>query len=68
MKHGKGKWKKKPSNPDEKNQFNHYDGYYEMDRKHGFGTFQWESGNKYSGNYHYDERQGYGTMKWTDGS
>jgi hypothetical protein len=39
MKHGKGKWKKKPSNPDDKNRFNHYDGYYEMDRKHGFGTF-----------------------------
>lgn len=68
MKHGKGKWKKKPSDPDDKNRFNSYDGYYEMDQKHGFGTFQWESGNKYSGNYHYDERQGYGTMKWTDGS
>ena len=37
-----------------------------MDKKHGYGVFQWESGNKYSGNYHYDERQGYGTMEWTD--
>ena len=39
-----------------------------MDKKHGFGTFIWESGNVYKGNYHYDERQGYGTMKWTDQS
>jgi len=39
-----------------------------MDKKHGYGQFQWESGNKYSGNYHRDERQGYGTMEWTDGS
>jgi hypothetical protein len=39
MKHGKGKWKKRPSNLDDKNRFNSYDGYYEMDKKHGFGTF-----------------------------
>ena len=56
MKHGKGKWKKAPSNPDVKNRFNQFEGYYEMDKKHGFGEFIWESGNKYSGNYHIDER------------
>ena len=48
--------------------YNQYDGYYEMDKKHGYGEFHWESGTKYSGNYHEDERQGYGTMEWTDGS
>ena len=66
QKHGKGKWRKQPSDPVEKTRSNQYDGHYEMDKKHGFGVFQWESGNKYTGNYHYDERQGYGTMEWTD--
>ena len=68
MKNGKGKWKKAPSNPNVKNRFNQFEGYYEMDKKNGYGEFIWESGNKYSGNYHKDERQGYGTMTWTDGS
>lgn len=68
MKHGKGKWKKYPSNPADKKRVNQYDGFYEYDKKHGYGQFTWESGNKYCGNYHYDVRQGYGTMHWTDGS
>ena len=38
------------------------------DKKHGHGTFEWESGNIYVGNYHDDDRQGYGVMRWTDGS
>ena len=33
-----------------------YDGFYEFDKKHGYGEFYWESGNKYRGNYHQDER------------
>ena len=65
MKHGKGKWKKAVRG----NKIaNFYEGYYEKDKKHGYGEFIWESGNKYCGNYHHDERQGYGTMTWTDGS
>jgi hypothetical protein len=39
-----------------------------MDKKHGVGYFQWESGNSYFGEYKMDERDGYGEMKWTDGS
>jgi hypothetical protein len=39
-----------------------------MDKKHGYGVFEWETGNVYSGNYFEDERNGYGVMKWTDGS
>ena len=46
MKHGKGRWKKKSSNfVDEeqtsvsKNFNNQYDGYYELDKKHGYGEF-----------------------------
>ena len=74
MKHGKGKWKKEDTgsrcdsrarSPQPTNQ---YDGYYERDKKHGYGEFTWESGNRYCGNYHEDERQGYGKMTWTDGS
>jgi hypothetical protein len=53
QKHGKGKWKKRQ---DDRSICNQYEGYYEMDKKHGYGVFQWESGNKYSGNYHYDDR------------
>lgn len=72
MKHGKGKWKKKSNdyqeNGDTIKKFNMYDGYYEHDKKHGYGEFFWESGNKYRGNYHQDERQGYGVMEWCDGS
>ena len=47
---------------------NSYDGQYINDKKHGHGTFEWESGNIYVGNYCEDERQGYGVMRWTDGS
>lgn len=68
MKHGKGKWKKAASDPDKKQAFNQYEGYYYQDKKHGYGEFTWESGNKYAGNYHDDDRQGYGIMQWTDGS
>ena len=46
MKHGKGRWKKKSShflNDDNisvsKNVHNQYDGYYELDKKHGYGEF-----------------------------
>jgi hypothetical protein len=39
-----------------------------MDKKHGVGYFEWESGNSYAGNYRIDERNGYGVMRWTDGS
>ena len=58
MKHGKGKWKKRNVDGSESNSgngsklCNMYDGYYEMDKKHGYGEFQWESGNRYIGNYH----------------
>ena len=55
MKHGKGKWKKAIREGDSK-VGNYYDGYFEMDKKHGYGEFQWSSGNRYQGNYHGDER------------
>lgn len=67
MKHGKGKWRKKPQEED-KVLCNQFEGHYVQDKKHGYGIFTWESGNKYIGNYHLDERQGYGAMEWTDGS
>jgi hypothetical protein len=45
-----------------------YEGDYSNDKKCGFGTFQWASGNVYKGEYKDDERDGYGEMYWTDGS
>jgi hypothetical protein len=39
-----------------------------MDRKNGWGYFEWESGNSYRGRYVEDERHGFGEMRWTDGS
>lgn len=39
-----------------------------MDKKQGYGEFQWISGNKYRGNYENDLREGYGEMYWVDGS
>ena len=54
MKNGKGKWKKAVSFGIKS--INKYDGFYEYDKKHGYGEFTWESGNRYFGNYHYDVR------------
>lgn len=66
MKHGKGKWKKKP---DINSKFNNlFEGSYAFDQKNGYGEFTWISGNKYKGNYVNDVRNGYGEMFWNDGS
>jgi len=45
-KHGKGKWKKKPSH---NGRCNSYEGDYLFDKKNGIGIFEWESGNIYKG-------------------
>lgn len=63
MKEGKGKWRS-ARGP----QCNSYEGDYHADKKHGYGVFQWASGNVYKGEYKDDERDGYGEMYWTDGS
>jgi hypothetical protein len=63
MKHGKGKWAK---HRDSKS--NNYEGEYYMDKKQGYGEFNWASGNIYKGNYKNDLRNGNGEMHWTDGS
>ena len=39
-----------------------------MINKHGFGTYQWASGNVYKGEFVSDQREGYGEMYWIDGS
>jgi hypothetical protein len=65
LKHGKGKWKKKGT---DMNKCNNYDGDYELDKKNGWGVFEWESGNCYRGEYVDDERHGYGEMHWIDES
>ena len=40
--------------------FNLYDGYYENDRKHGYGEFDWPDGRKYSGYYKDGKQEGIG--------
>jgi hypothetical protein len=47
LKHGKGKWKKIQNSVS----CNNYEGEYQLDKKNGYGTFTWESGNVYKGNY-----------------
>ncbi len=68
LKEGKGKWKKKSTSEEVTARCNMYDGDYALDKKNGWGTFEWESGNKYQGQYTNDERHGYGEMYWIDGS
>ena len=63
LKQGKGKWKKAGGI-----KCNSYEGDYALDRKNGWGVFEWESGNIYKGQYVDDERNGFGEMSWTDGS
>lgn len=63
LKHGFGKWKKS-----KEYNSNTYEGYYNRDKKEGFGIFKWISGNTYIGHYKNDEREGIGQMAWTDGS
>ncbi len=46
MKHGKGKWRS-----GKENKCNYYEGEYDNDKKCGFGTFTWASGNVYKGEY-----------------
>ncbi|CDW90685.1 UNKNOWN [Stylonychia lemnae] len=66
MKNGKGKWKK-CIEPGQKVS-NHFEGEYQDDQKHGYGEFNWQSGNKYKGYYENDQRNGYGEMYWKDGT
>lgn len=46
LRHGNGKWKKK-NTPN----CNTYQGEFFGDAKHGYGVFNWESGNVYKGMY-----------------
>jgi hypothetical protein len=57
MKHGKGKWRS-----DRGPLCNSYEGDFKEDRKCGFGTFIWSSGNIYRGEYKNEERDGNGEM------
>lgn len=45
-----------------------YRGFYEMDKKHGIGIYEWLNGNSYSGFFENDQRNGYGIMVWSDGT
>lgn len=45
-----------------------YEGEYANDKKSGYGTYIWSSGNKYIGQYFDDLRHGYGEMYWSNGS
>ncbi len=49
LKHGKGKWKKKPTSEMAGAKSNNYEGDYAFDKKNGYGVFEWESGNVYKG-------------------
>jgi hypothetical protein len=63
LKNGHGWWRRHKENPSSQ-----YEGEYSNDKKHGWGTFTWASGNIFKGNYKFDEWEGEGEMIWTDGS
>ncbi len=67
LKNGKGTWKKQAPEGSTQN-VNCYKGEYALDKKNGYGRFEWASGNYYTGQYKDDERHGYGEMYWVDGS
>lgn len=37
-----------------------YKGQYLLDKRHGYGEYNWGQGYLYKGNYFHDERNGYG--------
>jgi len=37
-----------------------FDGTYDLDRRHGFGVYEWKDGRVYEGEFHNDQRQGCG--------
>lgn len=37
-----------------------FDGTYDLDRRHGFGVYEWKDGRVYEGEFHHDQRQGCG--------
>ena len=49
MKHGEGIWIKGNL------QKHLYEGSYKNDHKHGYGVYEWPSGNIYKGNFENDE-------------
>ena len=39
-----------------------YQGHYAMDKKSGYGVYEWENGWVYKGNFDNDYRNGYGEL------
>lgn len=39
-----------------------YQGHYTMDKKSGYGVYQWENGWIYKGNFENDYRNGFGEL------
>jgi len=37
-----------------------FDGTYDLDRRHGFGIYEWKDGRVYEGEFYHDQRQGCG--------
>jgi hypothetical protein len=44
-----------------------YKGFYENDKRNGYGKFTWPDGDKYEGFFIDDFRTGNGTYIWPDG-
>jgi hypothetical protein len=60
---GKGLWKRVY----EDGSFDQYCGFYENDKKNGFGHFIWANGNEYKGEFFNDYKHGKGEMKFKNG-
>ena len=37
-----------------------YEGYYLMDKKHGYGVYEWADGRKYEGHWAFGKQHGQG--------
>lgn len=75
MRNGEGEWRKSQANNQAQNHTQQYQpecdvyqGNYLDDKKHGYGFYQWVSGDSYKGHFANDQRNGYGEMYWNDGS
>lgn len=66
LKHGMGKLFK--CSQIDKKKWVLYEGFFEKDKRKGFGEVQWSNGSEYKGQFEADERNGKGDMRWHDGT
>lgn len=64
LRSGKGLWRKIYDD----GTLDQYCGYYENDKKNGYGEYSWANGNLYKGEFVDDFKHGSGVMYFNDGT